>query len=152
MRPEGVTVIDETVALVTVSAAVADFGPSVAVIVDMPGVRPLARPLPEPMVATAVVEELQATCPVRLRVLPSLNVPTAANCCVVLCAMDWVAGVTARDNRLAAFTVSEVFPLIRPDVAVTVTVPRLRPVARPLTVIEAMLLPEEVQVTVLVMS
>jgi hypothetical protein len=39
-----------------------------------------------------------------------------------------------------------------PDVALIVTVPRFTPVARPLTVMEAMLLPDEAQVTVLVMS
>ena len=60
-------------------------------------------------------------------------------------------GVTTREARFAALILSEVLPLTAPDVAVIVTVPRFKPVARPLTVMEAVLVPEEVQVTVLVM-
>lgn len=41
--------------------------------------------------------------------------------------------------------------LIEPEFAVMVTVPRLRPVSRPLTVIDATVLLEELQFTVLVM-
>jgi hypothetical protein len=58
----------------------------------------------------------------------------------------------ARDTKFVEFTVNEVLPLTAPDVALIVTVPRVTPVARPLTVIDAIPLPEEVQVTVLVMS
>lgn len=56
------------------------------------------------------------------------------------------------ETRLPVFTVTWVFPLIAPEVAVIVATPDLRAVAAPLTVIEAMLLGEELQATVLVMS
>lgn len=151
-RPEGVTEIDVTVALVTVRGVEALLLPMVAVIVAEPAVRPLATPLAEPIVATAVLEEVQAACPVRFLVLPSLNVPTAANRSLVLAAMEGLSGVIAKDARFAALIVSEVFPLTAPEVALMVTLPSLRPVARPLTVMEAKLLPDDAQVTVLVMS
>jgi len=58
----------------------------------------------------------------------------------------------AREERSAALTVAEVLPLTEPEAAVMVTEPRLRAVAKPLTVIDATLLSEELQVTVPVMS
>ena len=58
----------------------------------------------------------------------------------------------ASEARSAALTVADVFPLMEPDVAVMVTEPRLRAVARPLAVIDATPLFEELQVTVSVMS
>ena len=60
-------------------------------------------------------------------------------------------GFTSREARFAALMLSEVFAVTAPEVAVIVTVPRFKPVARPLTVMDAVLFPEEVQVTVLVM-
>jgi hypothetical protein len=53
---------------------------------------------------------------------------------------------------LAAFTVNEVLPLMAPAVAEIVTVPSFKAVAKPLTVMDATLLPVDAQVTVLVMS
>jgi hypothetical protein len=53
---------------------------------------------------------------------------------------------------LDKFTVREVLPVIDPELAVIVVVPVLRAVAAPLTVIEAKVGCEELQVTVLVMS
>lgn len=61
-------------------------------------------------------------------------------------------GVTTSEARFAALTFSDVLALVAPDVAVIVTVPRFKAVARPLVVIEAMFVPEEVHVTMLVMS
>jgi len=58
----------------------------------------------------------------------------------------------ASEARLAAFTFNEALPLIPAEAAVIVTVPRLRAVARPLTVIEAMLFFDELHVTVPVMT
>jgi hypothetical protein len=125
--------------------------PSVASMVVSPGVSPLATPL-EPIVATDGLNELQLTCAVRFRVPPSLKVPTAANFWLVFCAIIALPGTIASDDKLAEFTVKGVFPLIEPDVAVILTVPRFRAVARPLAVIDETLLWEEPQATVFVMS
>jgi hypothetical protein len=149
---EGVTVIETTVALVTVRVVFVVVAPSVAVIIVVPAAMPFATPFPKPMVAMEGADEVQVTKLVRLRVPPSLNVPVAVNLRLVFRAIEGLAGVIASEDRLAEFTVSEVLPLMDPDVALIVTVPRFTPVARPLTVIEAMLLPDEAQVTVLVMS
>jgi hypothetical protein len=71
VRPEGVTEMDTIVALETSSVLEPLIEPSVAVMVVDPGVRAFARRLP-PIVATAVLDEVQDTCPVTLRVLPSV--------------------------------------------------------------------------------
>jgi hypothetical protein len=81
---EGVTVIDVTVAFVTVRVAFVETDPNVAVIVVEPGSMPLATPFPEPIVAVEGAEELHATKFVRLRVPPSLKVPVAINFKLVL--------------------------------------------------------------------
>jgi len=77
--PNGVTVIVETVALVTVRIAVCVLEPMVAVTVVEPTVKPLATPLLELIVATAVLEDVHPTWFVKLCVLPSLKVPIAVN-------------------------------------------------------------------------
>jgi len=65
VRLEGVTVMDTIVAFVTSSVVEPLMEPSVAVMVVVPGVRALARPL-MPILATAVLEEVHETCPVIL--------------------------------------------------------------------------------------
>jgi hypothetical protein len=65
VRPEGVTEMDTIVALETSSVLEPLIEPSVAVMVVDPGVRAFARRLP-PIVATAVLDEVQDTCPVTL--------------------------------------------------------------------------------------
>ena len=65
VRPEGVTDMDTIVAFVTSSVVEPLIERSVAVMVAVPGVRAFARPL-TPMVATAVLDEVQDTCPVTL--------------------------------------------------------------------------------------
>ena len=84
--------------------------------------------------------------------LPSLKVPIAENCWLVVAAMVELPGRIASEAKSAAFTVAVALPLTEPDAAVIVAVPRLRAVTRPLTVIEAMLVFEELHVTVPVMS
>lgn len=86
-RPVGVTVIDVTVAVLTVRVTGVVIDPTVAEIVVDPLVSALASPLLGPIVDTAVLEDVQAACPVRFLVLPSLNVPTAENCCAVFAAI-----------------------------------------------------------------
>ena len=51
------------------------------------------------MVAVAVVDEVQVTDVVRFCVLPLLNLPLAAYCCVVPSGMLAFAGVTVRVVR-----------------------------------------------------
>lgn len=152
VRPKGVTEIDTSVALDTVRVTEALSDPSVAVMVDVPGARPLARPLLAPTLATPVLEEVHVACDVRSCVLPSEKVPIAENCSLVPAAIVTLPGWIAKEARSAALTVAVTLPLIEPEAAVIVVVPRLRAVARPLTVIDATLVFDEVQVTVAVMS
>src|SRR5947199_10855308 len=70
---------------VTVRTVEPETDPEVALIVVEPVPTAVARPwLPVVllMVATAVTDEAQVTEVVRSRVLPSLKVPVAVNCCV----------------------------------------------------------------------
>lgn len=60
--PEGVTEMDTMVTFVTSSVVEALIEPNVAVMVVVPGVRALARPLLA-IVATAVLDEVHETCP-----------------------------------------------------------------------------------------
>src|ERR1035441_3070184 len=84
VRPAGETAIATTVALVTSSVATAPTDPTVAPMVVLPGARPRAKPLPLPIFATAVLDEVHAARVVRSRVLPSLKVPIAENCRLVV--------------------------------------------------------------------
>lgn len=68
--------------------------PDVAVILAVPASRPSTRPLSE-TVAIAVFEEDHVTDPVIFFSLPSLYVPVAVICRVLLIAIDGVCGVTA---------------------------------------------------------
>jgi len=87
VRPTGVTEMATRLALLTVSVTDAPTDPTVAVIVQLPGVRAFARPLPLPIFATPVSDDAQVAWPVRSCVLPSLKVPTAENCWLVVAAM-----------------------------------------------------------------
>ncbi len=81
-----------------------------------------------------------------------MNVPIAENCWLVVAAIVASPGMMASEARLAAFTVTADVPLTEPDAAVIVVVPRFRAVAKPLAVIEATPIFEELHVTVPVMS
>src|SRR5439155_20209435 len=103
-----------------------DTRPILAVIVAEPTASALARPFDPPallILATAVVDELQVTWAVRSCAVLSLKVPVAVNCRVVPFAMLGFVGVTAIEVRVAAVTVSVVFPETDPKVAVIVMVP-----------------------------
>ena len=152
VRFTGVIDMDTIVAFVTSSVADALTDPSAAVMVVIPGLRPFAIPLLAPTLATSGFDELHEHWTVRSWVLPSLKVPIAENDSRVPWAMVALLGMTASDARLAAFTVAWVLPLTEPEVAVMVTDPRLRAVAKPPVVIDATRLFEEVHVTVPVMS
>src|SRR5579859_7717637 len=62
------------------------------------------------------------------------------------------AGVMVMDARFAAFTASVAVPATRPMVAVMLVLPIFKPVAKPLTVIEATPPAEDFQVTTPVTS
>jgi hypothetical protein len=89
----GVTLIDTSVAAVTISDAVPLTDPDAAVIVDVPALTPAASPF-ESTLATELADELHVT-EVSNCVLPSSKLPTALNCCWVPTAIDGVAGLTA---------------------------------------------------------
>ena len=55
--------------------------------------------------------------------VPSVNVPVALNCCVVLVAIEGFVGVTAIHAKTAGVTVRVAVPVIEPDVAVMFAVP-----------------------------
>jgi hypothetical protein len=117
---------------------------------------PAATPVTWPVVFTVAVgwlELAQVQLAVTSRVVPSLNVPVAANCWVRP-AMIWLlVGVTTSEVRVAedAVTVSAVEPESPSLAAEMAVVPAATPVARPAVVIEAVLVLELVQVAVLVM-
>lgn len=152
VRPTGVTEIDIRVAPVTVRLTDAVAEPIVAVIFAAPGASPFAKPLALPTFATPASDEVHVDCAVKSRVLPSLNVPIAENCWLVVAAIIESPGWIASDARSAALIVAVALPLTEPEVAVIVVVPRLRAVASPLTVIDAMLVFEELHATVPVIS
>jgi len=64
-------------------------------------------------------------------VLPSVKVPVAVNCCVVPGGSVGIAGVTAMDTNAAGVTVTVVEPLICPDLAVILVLPKAAPLAIP---------------------
>src|SRR6266581_3693322 len=151
----GVTSIVDRVAAVTVSVVFPETSPSVAAIVVVPAATDVAEPCDPPallIVATAVLDELQVTWVVRSCVVLSLKVPVAVNCRVVPFAILGVVGVTVIVDRVAAVTVSVVFPETPPKVAVIVVVPAATDVARPAPSIVAKAVFEELQVTWVVKS
>ncbi len=143
----GVTAIDTKVAAVTVSAVEPLIEPEVAVIVVLPCATLVANPAAL-IVATLVVPELHVTVPVKFCVVLLLYVPVAVNCSVAPALIEGLAGVTAIDTNVAAVTVSEVEPLIEPDVAVIVVLPCATLVANPAALIVATLVVPELHVTV----
>jgi len=151
----GVTARETGVALVTVRVAVGEtMVPDVAVIIEVPAARALARPFVGAvllMPATVALEEFQVTCELKSCALLSVNVPVALNCCVVPGAIDMVAGVTAMETR-ESVTVRVAVPLTVPEVAVMLVDPTAMAVAKPPVAIVATLEFDELQVTELLKS
>src|SRR5204863_8149059 len=103
------------------------------------------------------LDELQVTWVVRSCIVLSLKVPVAVNCCFVPFAMLGFVGVTAIEVRVAAVTVSVVFPETDPKVAVIVMGPPAatdvaKPCEPPALLIVATAVLNELQVTWVVMS
>ena len=75
----GVTDTEDKVAEVTVRVVFPEILPEVALMVEEPTATAAARPLLL-TVAVAVLDELQVTCVVILKLVPSENEPVATNC------------------------------------------------------------------------
>ena len=99
----GVTDIEISTGVVTVSVAEAVIKPEVALMFATPKPIPVDDP-PVAMVATAVAAELQFTVLVKSCVLPSLYIPVAMNCWLMPFAIDAVAGVIERETKIGALT------------------------------------------------
>jgi len=118
----GFTVIETSVAVLTVSGVEPLTDPKVALMVVLPVATLVARPCAL-MLAAAEFDDVQITVVVMSCVLLSLKVPVAVNCLVVPTAMVELAGVTAIETRVAAVTVRDAVPLTDPEVALMVAVP-----------------------------
>lgn len=126
----------------TSRVVVAEMLPYWAVMVTVPAPTAVARPLLF-TVATDVLDELQVTCPVRLKVDPSENVPVAVSCVLTPEGMLELADVTAIDERVAEVTVRVAVAEVVPIVALMVTVPAWKvAVARPMFTIATDVLDE----------
>lgn len=76
----------------------------------------------------------------------------AVNCCVVPRGIVGIAGVTAMETRTAGLTVRIVEPVIAPELAVTLLLPRATPAASPCPLTVAMLPSPVLQVAELLRS
>jgi hypothetical protein len=149
IRSAGVTAMEDRVAEFTVRVVLAEILPEVAVMVVVPIETAMARPVLS-TVATDGFDELQVTCVVW--VVPSEYVPVAVNRWGTPAGMLGLGGVTARDNRIAEFTVRVVLAEILPEVAVMVVVPTETAMARPVLSTVATDQFDELQVTCVAMS
>ncbi len=88
--------------------------PTVAVMVDVPILTPVARPGVAPpvvkIVATLVSLEVQAVEAVTKPVVPSLYVANAVNCCVPVVCIKAVAGDNTNDDTVTLVTVKVAVP------------------------------------------
>jgi len=118
-------------AAVTISVLEPTTSPTAALTFVVPCPRLVASPALL-MFAVEGSSTVQDTVDVRSRLLPSVKVPIAVNCCVVPNGIDGVPGVTAMETRVAGVTVNVVLPFTVPEVASMVADPILRPVAKPI--------------------
>ena len=147
----GVTEMKDRVAEVTVRVVLPEIVPEVAVIEAVPAATAVARPLLL-TVTTDVFEEVQVTCVVISRLMPSEYVPVAVNCWVTPTGILGLTGVTDTEDRVAEVTVRVLFPEINPEAAVMVVVPAATVVTRPLLLTVATDGFDEVQMTCVVIS
>jgi hypothetical protein len=125
----------------------------VAVIVAVPATAAVAKPLLL-TVATVVLDEVQMTCVVISKTVPSEYAPDAVNFWVAPTAMLGLAGLTEMEDRVAEVTVRVVLPEIVPKVAVMVTgvVLAATAAAKPLLSTTATDVLDELQMTCVVIS
>jgi hypothetical protein len=117
---DGPTTKDTNCAGVTVRVAVPLMPPLDIVITVWPADTVLASPsVPGELliVPTSPLDELQCPDCVTSRLLPSVNVPTAVNCCCIPNGIEVADGVTAMETRAAGVTVTAAEPEIPPNVA-----------------------------------
>jgi hypothetical protein len=135
---------------VTVSTAVPEMSPEVAVIVVAPVATARARPCdPELLetVAAPVTDDDHVTEWVRLAVLRLEYVPVALNCWVCPAEIVAVNGETLMLTSTAGATVRAAVPEMSPEVAVMVVAPVPTPVARPELETEAVPVTDDDHVT-----
>jgi len=153
----GVTDMEVRVAGVTVRVVLPEIAPEkineVAVMVAVPRAIAVAWPLPS-TVTTDVLDELQTTCGVISKLVPSEKIPKAVNGWVSPAGISGLAGSISMEARVARFTERFALPETVPKVAVMVVPVGLttKAVARPLLSIVAILGIDELQVTCEVMS
>lgn len=157
VSPSGVTAIETMLGAVTVRIVVWVKPPNAAEIVVVPAARELTTPLAL-IVAVAFKDELHETRLVRSELLPSLYLPIAVNCWLVLTGMVGAAGEIVSDCKLAAapdpepVTFNVAVACTLPICAVMVTDPIVEPAARPELLIDATLVSVELHCTLLVTS
>lgn len=130
----GVTEIDETVAVLTLSGVEPETPLNVAVMLAVPGLTAVAVAVAS-IVATAVLSELHVASLVMSWTVLSLNRPAAVKSSVVATAIVCPGGVTLIDTIVAFVTLNVVEPVMDPRVAVMVVVPAVRPLDRPVSMI-----------------
>jgi hypothetical protein len=118
---KGAIANDTKFALVTVTEAVPDMLPEVAVTVLVPAATAAPNPFESTIIALVLLEDHVAD--VSTCVLPSLKTPVAVNCSCVPAASVAVGGATVIESRLAGTTVIVEESVNDPTVAVIVVVP-----------------------------
>jgi hypothetical protein len=128
----------------------------VAVISVWPAVIPVATPLTDTMLATAIVPDCQVTELVRSADVPSENTPVALNCWVTPMGMLALAGDTMTEFKVTFLTVSsavdDLLPVATDEVAVITVWPAVKPVARPRVSMVATVVVPDCQTTEVVIS
>jgi hypothetical protein len=142
---DGVNDIDTKDAGSTVNVVDPDIEPEAALIATLPAPRAVATPRLS-IETTLVSDEAQVTA-AKICVLPSLKTPVATKGWMSPCGTDARSGVMTIEASVEMFTVRVAEPPIAPRLALMVTVPLAKVVARPLTSIEATEVLDEAHVT-----
>jgi hypothetical protein len=145
----GITTMEDKVSVFTVRSVLPEIKVlvmEVAVMVVVP--TETAKATPVLSIVATDVDEAQVTCVAK--VVPSEYVPVAVNVWGTPTGMLGLAGVTAKEDRVAVFTVRVVLAEMLPEVAVMVVVPTETAKATPVLSIVATVISDEVQVTCVV--
>jgi hypothetical protein len=155
VSPSGVTAMETIVGAVTFRLVDGVKPPNDAEMVVVPAATELTMPAAL-IFAVAVEDELQDTNLVRSELLPSVYLPVAVNCSLVLTGMEKATGDIVIDCKLAAAPAPVTFKVAVactfPVCAVIVTDPDVEPAASPELLIEATLESAELHCTLFVMS
>ena len=135
--------------------------PDVAVMVTLPAATAVTKPLLSMVttlpatgltVAPCVLDVLQVTCELISCSVPLEYTPVAVNCWVNPTCISELGDVTRMETKVAEVTVRTAFPDLPPKVALMVGLPAATVVARPLLLIVAIDVSEEVQMACVVIS